>query len=136
VSKGQRTEGRIVAKRRSGWRIGGAVVAAYLLVLQAALAGLTWGAHASAPTADMFGGIICSPSTPDGVPAPDDPRALPPCCVTGCPMAAAAAPAPDVVQAPRPKADAVTVAAGAAFDVVPHALERSPRTTRAPPATA
>lgn len=80
--------GRLVTGRRSGWRSWGAILAAYLLVLQAALTGLAVGAQASDAPFGGLGQILCSgdPVPADGAPDTAPRHAAPDCCVLGCQM--------------------------------------------------
>lgn len=123
--------------RRSGWRTWGAILAAYLLVLQATLTGMTLGAHA-APSAGVVGAVICSSATTssDAAPGRGERHVLPNCCVLGCSMSGGgAAPGSDSVRLDAPAA-AAFLHRSYAFDAVSATPERSPRTTRAPPLTA
>lgn len=115
--------------------MGVALVAGYMLVLQALLGAFALGTAAAAPMLDVFGNPLCV--TGDSLPGERDHTALPDCCVTACGMFAPATPddssarslANPLAQAattlPRPEPDACR-----AF-----ALERGPGNPRAPPLT-
>ncbi|RXF72833.1 hypothetical protein [Hansschlegelia zhihuaiae] len=77
-----------MAARRKAWGSWGAIFAAYLLVVQAALAGLALGAQAAEPAFGPLGQILCSggPIPLDGAPTPSQHKSTPDCCAPGCPM--------------------------------------------------
>lgn len=112
-----------------------AIFAAYLLVLQAMLTGLTLGVTAANADANLFTQVLCAPSGADADGAPEPVRhSLPKCCSTSCVMAGGGlAPPPALdVAAPLPAVVPVTTAF-ADRDAAPAPVERSPRSTRAPP---
>ncbi|MFC3693887.1 DUF2946 family protein [Chenggangzhangella methanolivorans] len=116
-------------------RRAGGVLAAYLVVLQAVLAGVALGAAPAA--ADPFG-VLCR-TIADETSAPDDGgsdkshKALPDCCVSGCALHAVAAAPRDVQIVP----DVPQVLGGTerlwADALAPPAQKRTPRNPRAPP---
>ncbi|PZQ11594.1 MAG: hypothetical protein DI565_17810 [Ancylobacter novellus] len=117
------------ALRRRIW----GVLAAYLIVLQAALGGLAAGTSSPA-FADPFQ-TLCAQSASDQAPTPDKPHGgLPNCCVAGCLMLVGMAPPPD--GSPLAPADAITpVESGAAaVPDVSTSPDQSPRSSRGPPA--
>jgi len=83
-------------------RRAGGVIAAYLIVLQAVLAGLAVGA---APVAADTLAVFCqSGSVSNQTPDPENNRHVTPdCCVAGCALHAAGLPGPAVIAAPRPQ---------------------------------
>lgn len=111
-----------------------AILAAYLLVLQALLGGLASGAHAGAAFAlGELGEVICRGAM-DGPASPADPaHHTPDCCTAGCNVSIGTATPPGAVafDAPRP----VAIAALAPVDIEPHhaAAPRGPHNARAPP---
>ena len=78
------------ASRRHGWRCRVALGAAYLLVVQALLAGLTTGVAAARLTPDAFDFVICSSNgakhVSQSAAQQRDGSHLPNCCVIGCGM--------------------------------------------------
>lgn len=132
-ARSQRTGiGDLTRVRASTWRSTAVVLAAYLLVLQATLAGLTIGATA-APS-DVFGQVICATQ---GANTPDAPGQAPhkaSCCMIGCAMfGPGVAPPPDAVR--LTDADLVERSVGAppSTPTLRRAVDRTPRNSRAPP---
>ena len=125
---------------RRGWRTWIALGAACVLVLQALIVDLGRPAHAAPHGIDAFAAVIC---TPDGIrqahdpspsPSPADPHGAG-CCTLGCVAGGAGVPPPSVSAAPVPElvvADPALRPRGS-DDRLMAALERSPRSTRAPP---
>ena len=112
-------------------RVGG-VLAAYLVVLQAVLAGLALGATPVA--ADPFT-VLCRPGASQQAPdAPKKHHALPDCCVTGCVMLSGGMAPPETAVAPLQTREIDTAAPVAGTDVPPRSDARTPRNPRAPPA--
>ena len=124
--------------RRTRWGSRVALCAAWLLVVQALLTGLSLGASAAPVQRDFFGNVICSEAarsgTEDGQPA--NPAHLPTCCVLGCSMAAAAAvPPPPAPGLPAARPAGRFVAPPSADERGARSAFRTPRNTRAPPAS-
>ncbi|GLK78694.1 hypothetical protein [Methylopila turkensis] len=114
-------------------------MAAYLLVVQAALIGLTLGASASPWTASGLPRVLCAPSgaAADGPADPAGRHAIPNCCVNGCAMfGGGAAPAPEVAYVRPQPAFSEAARPAASFAAAFGAPERSPAAARAPPAAA
>ncbi|WP_020184727.1 hypothetical protein [Methylopila sp. 73B] len=108
---------------------------AYLLVLQAALGGLALGSQpvVAAPLADVHCGSYSGPIEGSG----KGHAALPGCCVAGCLMLGAAmAPPPSFPATPIASDDHIVRASAEAQAAAPAVFERSPRSTRGPPAKA
>ena len=116
-------------------RLAGRALAAYLIVLQAVLAGLALGA---APVAADPLSIICNAAASDSSPAQQPDRghkSLPGCCVSGCPMLSGwTAPPPAGAVAPRPAARNEAVLIDRSGVPPPAAAGRTPLNPRAPPA--
>jgi len=119
------------SSRDGGARRWTALLAVYVLLVQAFVAGLAAGVQA-APSADrLIGQVLCAEH---GTPADGStPAHLPSCCVLGCLQVATAATPPAVVAlAPRSALEL-----GAPTPIVAGALaapgQRSPRQSRAPP---
>lgn len=120
--------------RGSARLAGVALIAAYLLVLQALLGGLSAGAHAGAAYGvDAFGQIICRDAGGGGSPS-DPAHHTPDCCIVGCQSSAGAAllPPPAVALA-RPTALQGETLAPALADLGTPGLQRSPHNARGPP---
>lgn len=116
--------------RRRAW----GVLAAYLIVVQAALAGLALGTQPVA--ADPFS-VLCSSAAPTDAPAPAKPHGgLPDCCVAGCPMLGGGMLPPDVLPAAGPTPSEIVDLTQGRSGLGRSLPERSPRSTRGPPATA
>ncbi len=115
-------------------RMGFALAAAYLLVLQAFIGGMAMGAHAGSLAAlDGIGQILCAsdmgqPQLPGGDPA----HHTPDCCSTGCSTSAGAALPPPVAGMAIPLRGRL---AAAPFAREPEraGTPRSSRHARAPP---
>ncbi|MBM7850383.1 hypothetical protein JOD31_000595 [Methylopila capsulata] len=107
---------------------------AYLLVLQAALGGLALGSQPiSAAAADVHCGSWSGPAEGSG----KGHAALPGCCVAGCLMLGAVmAPPPSFPATPVAGDDHIVRASAEAQAAAPALFERSPRSTRGPPAEA
>src|SRR5688572_5233625 len=122
--------------RGRAWSSAIAVLAAYLLVVQAAVGGLAQAAAAAPARADFFGGIICSAGAPKHVPdLPADRSHSPNCCTLGCGMAAPVAlpPSANIVPAPLANADSGLLSLFA--DRVIPGFDRRSAKARAPPQT-
>lgn len=132
----QRMGGRWIDGRRR-WRARTALVAAYLLVLQALVAGFAGAAEAALAPVDAFGTVICSSAhgeVPD-MPAPDrtDGHALA-CCMPGCAMSvSAAAPPPDIAVVLPPMLSADLDSPAIAKHPPTRGAGRTPQNARAPP---
>lgn len=119
---------------RSGWRSATALLALYLLVLQALLVGFTLGAHAASLQRDAFGQIICTAEGGKTLPGEPGHKALPECCGAGC-MATAfvfATPPVWLAVAPVPP-ETETSLRYLLRKPVPTAASRLPAQARAPP---
>ena len=137
---GRRTTTARRRELRSGWRTWVALAACYLLVVQAMVAGLSVTGHAAQIAGGPFASVVC---TPEGArPAPGGGR-VPAgqhhmgCCLIGCSVTGpTVAPPPAIIAAlAAPTTEAVRleiVRAGA----VAVGQRWSPRSARAPPATA
>lgn len=122
--------------RRRGWRIWGAVFAAYLLVIQATLTAVTFGAQAAGPQRGLFDEVICATS-PAGAPGQAKHTGLPNCCVLGCAMfGVGGAPGPETAAVAPPQAITVALRRPPSFDAVATTQPRSAFRTRAPPQAA
>ena len=125
--------------RRGAWRTWGAILAAYLLVVQAAFAGMLLGAQAAPLRQADALNVLCSDrgAADDAGQAPAKHHGLPNCCVAGCAMLGGGL-------APGPSNDPVlhrpvietTDSARPAFEAPTRTPERTSTTSRAPPATA
>lgn len=115
--------------------MGTALVAAYLLVLQALLGGLSAGTHAGARvTVDAFGQIICRGASA-GTVNPDDPSRNPSdCCTTGCQTSASAGlPPPALRPLDTPFATTTRSQPLLRANVATTGFGHSPHNARAPP---
>lgn len=123
----------MAAWRKTGGALRGLMLA-YLLVLQAALGGLALGSQSvAAATADVRCGSWSGPVDGSG----KSHAALPGCCVAGCLMQGAAMAPPPSFPATLVSGDDQLVRTPAeARAAAPVILERSPRSTRGPPALA
>jgi hypothetical protein len=126
--------------RRQQWRSLVAFDAAYLLVVQLFLVGLSMGVSAAASAFDPAGSFICSHAGTK--PAPDDSGQqpgsshLPNCCVRDCGMSGPSVlPLPAVVASPVVWTHARPIAVAIHDDRVDPRLQRTPRNPRAPPLT-
>jgi len=112
----------------------GALLLAYVLVLQVLFAGLTQGLQASPSPLSALTSVICSPggSTAPDAPEPADHAA---CCVIGCTMGGwGAAPPPSAPALASIERRHAAPTALAQRDLVPRArVHPSPRSTRGPP---
>lgn len=120
---------------KTGRVMGTALVAAYLLVLQALLGGLSAGTHAGAGvTVDAFGQVICRGAT-SGTDSPSDPaHHTPDCCTTGCQTSAGGGLPPPVALALGEPASTLTVSQPLPrADIARSGLEHRPHNARAPP---
>ena len=112
-----------------------ALVATYLLVLQALLGGLAAGTHAGAGvTVDAFGQVICRGAS-SGTDSPSDPaHHTPDCCTTGCQTSAGGGLPPPVALALGAPVAAISHAQPLPrADIAPRGLEHRPHNARAPP---
>jgi len=127
----------VAVRNRREARAWFAISAAFLLVLQALLAGLSSGAQAAPVQRDYFGGIICafegtSHSPDDG--APGAPSHVPNCCILGCSMfGPSVAPPPDLIVLHSPALVALAARRPPTLALLGLGAERTPRQTRAPP---
>lgn len=113
------------------WRRCGGVLAAYLLVLQAIVAGLAIGAQPVA--ADPFA-VICHTSDAAGSTEPEKRHiGFPKCCVAGCPMLGGGMAPPAAFTPTPPTAAGRLVSRMAAHGPAAPSSQRTPRSTRAPP---
>lgn len=119
---------------KTGRMMATALVAAYLLVLQALLGGLAAGTHAGAGvTVDAFGQVICRGASA-GTSSPSDPaHHTPDCCTTGCQTSAATGLPPVAVALGAPVETASHLASRPRADSAPRGLEQRPHNARAPP---
>lgn len=74
----------LVKSRRAGWRLGIALVAAYLLVLQSVFGAFALGIGPQ--QLDAFGNPLCIGSGDHSGSGKTDHGSLPNCCTLGCPM--------------------------------------------------
>lgn len=123
--------------RRTGSGFGIALVAAYLLFLQAAISGFISGASAAPLSLDAFGNPLCITSTDVGSPAEGGgDHQSPECCLSACAMFAPVLASGEVPKAPTVlHADTATIVPLPA----PTLAQRSrgePGNPRAPPRTA
>ncbi|GLK68209.1 hypothetical protein [Hansschlegelia plantiphila] len=115
------------------------MLAAYLLVVQAMLTGMTLGAQGAEgaeASGGLFAQVICHPSgaTIEGAPQPIKHTGLPTCCSIGCVMSGGGmAPPPTALFAAPGRTDEPAMLAAGAAEISVAVLERSPRSTRAPP---
>jgi hypothetical protein len=111
-----------------------AVLAAYLLVLQALLGGLASGTHAGTAVAlDGFGQVLCSGAV-DGPASPSDPEHhTPDCCTTGCNVSVGTGTPPVVAAFEAPRPVAIAILAPANVETRPDGAPRGPHNARAPP---
>lgn len=111
-----------------------AILAAYLLVLQALLGGLASGTHAgSAVAMDAFGQVLCRGAT-DGAGSPAEPaHHTPDCCTTGCNVSVGTGTPPTAVAFDAPRPVAVAVLAPLQFGPATDGAPRRPHNARAPP---
>ncbi|MFG1462523.1 hypothetical protein V5F77_06445 [Xanthobacter sp. DSM 24535] len=120
------------------WKAWTAVAAAYLLVLQVLLIGMSIGAHAGPLSLVDGAGALCLSSSSGGPPAGDDApaHALPDCCVLGCTMfgPAAAPPPPTALLVPPPRSDGAPIAKMRPSAFVRSSIAHSSSLARAPPA--
>jgi len=119
---------------KTGRRMATALVAAYLLVLQALLGGLAAGTHAGAGvTVDAFGQVICRGASA-GTNGPADPaHHTPDCCTTGCQTSAVTGLPPVALALGTPIETASYLASRPRADSAPRGLEHRPHNARAPP---
>lgn len=126
----------VVQFRRKGWSFGVALVAAYLLVLQAAVGALALGAGTM--QLDAFGNPLCITSVDHAGKAGGtaDHARLPDCCTLGCSTVSAAVatqPQPFALFAPLP---AARIAVGHRLAVEPFRTRHGdPGRPRGPPLT-
>lgn len=124
----------MAAWRKTGGALRGLLLA-YLLVLQAALGGLALGSQpvVAAALADVHCGSFSGPGEGSG----KGHAALPGCCVAGCLMQGGAmAPPPSFPATPISGDDQLVRTPAEARAAAPVSPERSPRSTRGPPALA
>jgi len=119
---------------RTGRMMGTALVAAYLLVLQALLGGLAAGTHAGAGVAvDAFGQVICRGAS-TSTDSPSDPaHHTPDCCTTGCQTSAATGLPPVALALGSPSVALSLLALPLRTDIATNGLEHRPHNARAPP---
>lgn len=111
-----------------------AILAAYLLVLQALLGGLASGTHAgSAVAMDAFGQVLCRGAA-DGAGSPADPaHHTPDCCTTGCNVSVGTGTPPAAHAFDHPYPVAVAALAPPQLASVADGAPRHPHNARAPP---
>ena len=111
-----------------------ALVAAYLLVLQALLGGLAAGTHAGAGvTVDAFGQVLCRGAS-SGTGSPSDPaQHTPDCCTTGCQTSAATGLPPIVLVLATPAVAIARTQPLLRAHLTENGLEHRPHNARAPP---
>lgn len=124
--------------RRTGPAIAVRLVAAWMLALQALVAGLTMGAGAQPAALDAFGNPICAAGAGhvSGDPLPGGSGALPACCTLGCLSGSATVmpPMPDIAPTAGSYGEPVRFVAGN-YDL-PAQRPQSHGRPRAPPAAA
>ena len=128
----------MITVRRQCWSACAAVAVAYLLVVQALVAGIALGTQAGVFQLDADIHVICNsagaPSSPRGSEQPADRSDHQICCILGCAMfGPLAAPSSAAFTTSGVQAAAATVARSQSDDRIDTELERSPRKTRAPP---
>ncbi|MEO3385011.1 hypothetical protein [Mesorhizobium sp. CAU 1741] len=124
--------------RQKSWSLGFALVAAYMLVLQAMLGAFAMGAASASPMLDVFGNPLCitSQDTAAQSDGDRDHGALPDCCGSACSMFA-----PLTVEdrtphsLPNPLPFALHVEFSSDATVVLSAPDHDPGNPRAPPVT-
>ena len=111
-----------------------AILAAYLLVLQALLGCLASGTHAGTALAlDGFGQVLCSGAV-IGPASPSDPaHHTPDCCITGCNVSVGTGTPPPTVAFEAPRPVAVAILAPADIETRYASASRGPQNARAPP---
>lgn len=113
-------------------RRAGGVLAAYLIVLQAVLAGLSIGATPA--SADAFTVLCRTNAASDQTPDPDKShKSLPDCCVAGCALHAVGVAGPSEGVTPAALVSAVGPAAPKPDALGPPSNDRTPANPRAPP---
>ena len=119
---------------RTGRMMATALVAAYLLVLQALLGGLAAGTHAGAGVAvDAFGQVLCRGAS-TGTNGPADPaHHTPDCCTTGCQTSVATGLPPVELAFASPSVATTETAPPLRADIADSGLEHRPHNARAPP---
>ena len=119
---------------RTGRMMATALVAAYLLVLQALLGGLAAGTHAGASvTVDAFGQVLCRGAS-TGTNGPADPaHHTPDCCTTGCQTSVATGLPPVVLVLTSPAVAISQTQPLLRADIADSGLEHRPHNARAPP---
>ena len=111
-----------------------AIIAAYLLVLQALFTGLASGAHAASTSLDRSPGEMPAPSASDQGAAQHDRTS---CCVIGCALTGGGLPAPAASFLPVIHRPVDLVAFARHLDAPQgYVAGRSPANPRAPPSVA
>lgn len=124
--------------RGKPWGKGVALVAAYMLVLQALFGAFAFGAAAGVPLFDDFGNPLCITSHAPGHAGGEgrDHSGMPDCCAPGCSMFA---PATDGDREPNALSNPLRVAFVVSIEaptvVVVGNVARQPGSPRAPPFT-
>jgi hypothetical protein len=130
---------RSAATLRQRWRSWVALGAAYTLVVQALLTGLSIGVSAAPMPLDASGLVICSSDVAKIIPNSSGQRPgrshLPNCCVPGCSTFGPNAAPPAIVSLPGLWMYGRPVAAALHRDRVDPRPERTPLNPRAPPLT-
>jgi len=111
-----------------------ALVAAYLLVLQALLGGLAAGTHAGAGVSvDAFGQVLCRGAS-TGTDSPADPaHHTPDCCTTGCQTSATSGLPPLAPAFAAPRAAIAHTQPLLRTNLATSDLDHRPHNARAPP---
>jgi len=119
---------------KTGRMMATALVAAYLLVLQALLGGLAAGTHAGAGvTVDAFGQVLCRGAS-TGTDSPADPaHHTPDCCTTGCQTSATSGLPPLAPAFAVPRAAIAHAQPLLRTDLATSDLDHRPHNARAPP---
>lgn len=127
-------------RRRKQLNVGLALVAAYMLVLQALIGAFALGSAAASPMLDAFGNPLCITSmhSTDNGSGGSDHGTMPDCCTASCSMFAPATADERTLSSVANPLPVVTARPAPGFDTVAHthAPEENPGSPRAPPATA
>jgi hypothetical protein len=123
---------------RHGWRSWLAIGAAYLLVVQVLVTGVSMGISAAPMSLDVSGLTICGDSvsdhSPDGSGQKPDKTHLPSCCTLGCSMfGPSIAPPPALVSFSGMEMYGREIAARFRHDRVDARVQQTPHKPRGPP---